>query len=224
MQPEPTGDKRASELTVSPPDPTPVVSEARERDGAERPTLVLRPQIHWRIAGPALIVFGLLLLAVGRLRAAPFALVFFAIGAAFLPALWDRVDVGPGTIGQRSLRKHRKTALADVDTFRLRRIAFPLLQGIHRGYKIGRYWSIPLTLRRSRRAHARSARALRRCTAPAVVPGVAANRRVPEDGRERVAIESVLRGFIEERRHRLGIERVGVWEVRCPHHVVGADL
>jgi hypothetical protein len=147
MQPEPSGDERASELTVSPPDPTPVVSDARERESADRPTLVLRPQIHWRVAGPALIGFGLLLLAVGRLRAAPFALVFFAIGAAFLPALWDRVDAGPGTIGQRSVRKHRKIALTDVDTLRLRRIAFPLLKGIHRGYKIGRYWSIPLTLR-----------------------------------------------------------------------------
>jgi hypothetical protein len=147
MQPEPARDERASELTVSPPEPTPVVADVRARESADRPTLVLRPQIHWRVAGPALILFGLVLLAVGRLRAAPFALVFFAIGAAFLPALWDRVDVGPDTIGQRSLRGNRKIALSDVDTFRLRRIAFPVLKGIHRGYKIGRYWSIPLTLR-----------------------------------------------------------------------------
>src|SRR6476659_8811425 len=147
MQPEPAGDDRASELTVSPPEPTPGVSDARARERAERPTLVLRPQIHWRAAGPALIVFGILLLAVGRLRAAPFAIVFFAIGAAFLPALWDRVDVGADTIVQRGVRKHRTIELTDVDAFRLRRIAFPLLQGIHRGYKIGRFWSIPLTLR-----------------------------------------------------------------------------
>lgn len=149
MQLEPAGDERASELTVSPPNPTPVVTDeqVRSRERAEHPTLVLRPQMHWRAAGPALIVFGLLLLAVGRLLAAPFALVFFAIGAAFLPALWSRIDVGPSTIAQRTLRKHRKIALTDVDTFRLRRIAFPPLRFIHRVYKIGRFWSLPLTLR-----------------------------------------------------------------------------
>src|SRR6476659_3949403 len=105
MQPEPAGDDRASELTVSPPEPTPVVSDARARERAERPTLVLRPQIHWRAAGPALIVFG--------------------IGAACLPALGDRVYVGADTIVQRGVRKHRTIELTDVDAFRLRRIAFP---------------------------------------------------------------------------------------------------
>lgn len=152
MHREPAGDERARELTASPPDPAPTVSDVpeprrAERGRAERPTLVLRPQIHWRAAGPALILFALLLLAVGRLRAAPFALVFLAIGVAFLPSVWQRVDVSPHTIVKRSLRKRRTIAIDQVDTFRLRRIAFPLLSRIHRGYKIGRYWSIPLTLR-----------------------------------------------------------------------------
>jgi hypothetical protein len=97
--------------------------------------------------GPALILFALLLLAVGRLRAAPFALVFLAIGVAFLPSIWARVDVAPHTIVRRGLRRRRTIAISQVDTFRLRRVAFPVLRGIHRGYKIGRYWSIPLTLR-----------------------------------------------------------------------------
>jgi hypothetical protein len=149
MQLESAGDERASELTVSPPNPTPVVTDARARtrERAEHPTLVLRPQMHWRAAGPVLIVFSLVLLAVGRLRAAPFAVVFFAIGVVLLPALWARIDVGPSTVAQRTLRKHRTIALSDVDTFRLRRIAFAPLRFIHRGYKIGRFWSLPLTLR-----------------------------------------------------------------------------
>jgi hypothetical protein len=146
MQREPAGDARAPERTVSPPDPKDTPG-ASEREQVERPTLVLRPQIHWRVAGPGLILFAFLLLAVGRLRAVPFALVFLALGVAFLPALWERLDVSPRTVEQHRWRNHRTVALADVDTFRLRRVAFRFLKGIHRGYKIGRYWSIPLTIR-----------------------------------------------------------------------------
>ena len=129
------------------PEPTPVVSDARSGSGRGAPGRSCCDRRFIARGRTGAILFGILLLAVGRLRAAPFALVFFAIGAAFLPALWDRVDVGADTIVQRGLRKHRTIELTDVDAFRLRRIAFPLLQGIHRGYKIGRFWSIPLTLR-----------------------------------------------------------------------------
>ncbi len=147
MQTEPAGPQRASKLNVPPGEPVPESADAPARVEKERPTLVLRPQIHWRAIGPALIFFALLLLPVGRLKAVPFTLVFLAIGIAFLPALFERVDVSPRSIVLHRLRKSRTVMLADVDAFRLRRVAFPILKGVHRGYKIGRYWSIPLTIR-----------------------------------------------------------------------------
>jgi hypothetical protein len=147
MHLEPAGDERVSELTVPSSEPGAPVSAAPEHERQERPTLVLRPQLHWRAVGPALIVLAMLLLAVGKLLLVPFALVFLAIGVAALRTFWERVDVSPGTIVQHSLRKHRTVPLAEVDAFRLRRVAFPVLAGLQRGYKIGRYWSIPLTLR-----------------------------------------------------------------------------
>jgi hypothetical protein len=108
---------------------------------------VLRPHIHWRATGPALILLAIIVLAAGRLTAAPIALVILAIAAAFLPALWERVEVGPSTIHQRRWRGHTTFDFADVDTLRLRRVPFKLLAGLRRGYKVGRFWSVPLTLR-----------------------------------------------------------------------------
>jgi hypothetical protein len=151
MHLEPAGDERTSELTASPPEPTPIAAVREPRadraDRNARPTLVLRPQIHWRLAGPGLILFALVLLAAGRLRAAPFALILFVIGVTMLPAIWERVDVSPDTIVHHGFRQHRAVPLAEIDAFRLRRIAFPFLRFIHSGYKVGRYWSIPLTVR-----------------------------------------------------------------------------
>ncbi len=85
MNREPAGDERASELTVSPSEPGAAIPATQpEPERQERPTLVLRPQLHWRAVGPALIVFALLLLAVGKVLLVPFALVFLAIGVPFL--------------------------------------------------------------------------------------------------------------------------------------------
>lgn len=147
MQPKPAGDERAAERIDSPPGPE--VSDRPERQRADTPTMVLRPRIQWRVAGPALILFAFLVLAVGRLSLIPlaFALVVLVIAFAFLPALWERIEVGPTTVRYRTWRGHRTVAFSDVDTLRLRRVPFLLLRGLRRGYKFGRYWSVPLTLR-----------------------------------------------------------------------------
>jgi hypothetical protein len=70
-----------------------------------------------------------------------------AIAVAFLPAIWERVEVGPHTIVQRNWRRERTIDFDDMNAFRLRRIPFRAIAGLRRGYKFGRFWSIPLTLR-----------------------------------------------------------------------------
>lgn len=111
------------------------------------PRLVMRPQLPWRIAGPLLLLVALLTFAAGRLRALPFALVFAAAGVALLPAWRDRIEVGANVIHRRTWRREHTVGIADLDTMRLRRLAFPLLRWLPRGYRFGRYWSIPLTLK-----------------------------------------------------------------------------
>jgi hypothetical protein len=143
MQPKPAGHERAAESTDAPEEVADVPAPA----SPGTPALVLRPQAQWRAVGPGLIVFALLLVAVGRLRAVPVAFVLGVAGVAFLTAWWDRLDVGATTVLRRSWRGRQKIALADVDTLRLRRVHFALLRWLPRGYKFGRYWSIPLTLR-----------------------------------------------------------------------------
>ena len=152
MQPKPAGDERAAEPAASPLEPREPAARARapkreRRTRAAAPTLVLRPQLHWRLVGPALILLALLVLAAGRLRAAPIAFVLVVIAVPFLPALRERVEVGPRSIVHRRWRGRRTAVLDEVDTLRLRRIAFPLLSRLRRGYKVGRFWSLPLTLR-----------------------------------------------------------------------------
>jgi hypothetical protein len=122
---------------------TPVPRRSHHR----APTLVLRPQIGWRAVGPILILLAFAALAVGRRQAVPAAFLLGVLGAAFLPAWLDRVDVGETTIIRRSLRGRRTIVIDEVDTMRLRRVPFVLLRFLPRGYKVGRYWSIPLTLR-----------------------------------------------------------------------------
>jgi hypothetical protein len=113
----------------------------------DSPRLVLRPHLQWRVAGPALLVVALLVLVAGRVRAVPFALVFAVAGVAFLSAWRDRIEVGATSIRRRTWRRETTVDISDVDTLRLRRVAFPLLRWLPRGYKVGRFWSIPLTVR-----------------------------------------------------------------------------
>jgi hypothetical protein len=136
--------KSAGEQGVAEPvgSAVPVVASPRAR-----PALVMRPQVGWRALGPGLILLAVLLVAVGRLRAVPVAFVLAAAGAALLPAWWDRLEVSEAAIVRRAWRGQHEVALADVDGMGLRRVSLVGLRFLPRGYRIGRYWTIPLTLR-----------------------------------------------------------------------------
>jgi hypothetical protein len=55
--------------------------------------------------------------------------------------------VSESTIVRRAWRGHRTVAVADIDGMGLRRATLPVLRFLPRGYKFGRYWTIPLTMR-----------------------------------------------------------------------------
>jgi hypothetical protein len=141
MHPNPA----AGERTTEPSDLLPPRAGAPET--GETPRLVLRPKVQWMLAGPVLFALALAVLATGRLRAAPVALVLGLIGIAFLKSWFDRVELGPETVRRRTWLTRETVPLDQVDTLRLRRIAFPWLRWVRRGFKIGRFWSLPLTLR-----------------------------------------------------------------------------
>src|SRR5262245_17004443 len=86
------------------PEEEPAEDDERAAPAGPGPTLVLRPQLVWRLLGPALILLAMALVAVGRLRAVPVAFVLAASGAALLPAWRDRVEVGEATIVKRAWR------------------------------------------------------------------------------------------------------------------------
>jgi hypothetical protein len=160
MQSTPAGDERRAESgastgsvartedeVVAPAPTRPLRAAPLHRRSHHAPTLVLRPQIGWRVVGPALIALAFAALVVGRRQAIPVAFVLGVLGAGFLPAWLDRLEVGETTIIRRSLWGRRTIVIDEVDTMRLRRVPFILLRFLPRGYKFGRYWSIPLTLR-----------------------------------------------------------------------------
>jgi hypothetical protein len=151
MQPKPAGEQHATAPgapaeRLAPVDPVESSPPAAPASRA-RPALVLRPQLPWRALGPGLILLAVALVAVGRLRAVPFAFVLVVVGAGLLPAWWDRLEVGETAIVRRAWRRHCTIAVADVDGMGLRRATLPALRFLPRGYKFGRYWTIPLTLR-----------------------------------------------------------------------------
>src|SRR5262245_16801763 len=100
MQPQHAGEERTAEPVDAPAETADVPVPA----DAGRPALALRPKLQWLAAGPGLIVLAFLVLVAGRLRAAPIALVLVAAGALFLPAWWDRLEVGTTRITRRAWR------------------------------------------------------------------------------------------------------------------------
>jgi hypothetical protein len=143
MQPKHAGEEPTAEPVDAPAEPAVVPVPADS--GA--PALVLRPKLQWLAAGPGLILLALLLLGAGRLRAAPLALLLGALGAVFLRAWWDRVDVGETRITRRGWRHRRPIAVEHISGFGLRRVPVRLLRALPRGYRFGRFWSLPLTMR-----------------------------------------------------------------------------
>jgi hypothetical protein len=145
MQARSGGEQGVAE-PVAPADPVAERPEAPAARGS-RPALVMRPQLGWRVMGPGLILLAVVLVAVGRVLAVPVAFVLAAAGAALLPAWWDRIEVSGSTIVKRAWRGRYTVTVGDVDAMGLRRVALPALRFLPRGYRFGRYWTIPLTLR-----------------------------------------------------------------------------
>lgn len=105
---------------------------------------MLRAKRQWRL--PALVcpVLAALLVVTGRWWGV--VLVVFAV--PLIPAFWIRVEMNENTIRYRDWRRRWSTVdLDSVDTLRLRRLAFAPLKWLPRGYRVGRFWSVPLTMR-----------------------------------------------------------------------------
>lgn len=106
--------------------------------------MVLRPHVACRAVGPVLLVIGIGLAGAGLLP----ALVLVPIALVFFPTVWARVEVGEHSIRRRRWRWGWNTVPTDsVDTLRLRRLPFPALAWMKRGHRLGRFWSVPLTVR-----------------------------------------------------------------------------
>ncbi len=115
-----------------------------DRGSKSTPVLVLRARLQWRLPGPALVALALALAASGRL----WGVLLVPLAAPFIPALWIRLVVGEHTIRRYDWRAQWTTVSLDtVDAFRLRRVPWPALAWLRRGYRIGRFWSVPLTVR-----------------------------------------------------------------------------
>ena len=108
------------------------------------PALVVRPRLAWRLPGPLLLVAGAALVASG-LR---WGVAVAALGVLFLQTLWVRLLVTGVSIRGRGWRGQRTTIRLDtIDTLRLRRLSFGPTRILGRGFRIGRFWTVPLTLR-----------------------------------------------------------------------------
>jgi hypothetical protein len=106
--------------------------------------VVLRARRQWRLPALVFPVLAALLVVSGRRWG--IALVLLAI--PFLPAFWIRIEMNPWSIRRRDWRRRwSKLELDSVEGLRLRRLPFPAIQWLPRGYRIGRFWSVPLTLR-----------------------------------------------------------------------------
>lgn len=118
-----------------------------EAGGRSTPALVLRPRIQWWLPGPALLVVAIAIVASGRWL----GLALMLIAVPLFPVLWVRLEVGEQAIRRRTWRGTWSTIpMGSVDALRLRRLPFGVLRWMRRGYRIGRFWSVPLTLRLQR--------------------------------------------------------------------------
>jgi len=90
-----------------------------------------------------------LVIAVGLAGAGVLAaLLLVPIAVGCFPTVWARLEVGEHAIRRRRWHGGWTTVATDsVDTLRLRRIPFPILGWLKRGHRLGRFWSVPLTLR-----------------------------------------------------------------------------
>ncbi len=118
------------------------VLEPSEHPGT--PTVVLRARLLWRLSVLGLPILGAAVVASGRWS----GIALLAVAVPFAPALWIRIELGEASIRRRDWRGRKSTVTFDsVDALRLRRVPFAALSWLPRGYRLGRFWSVPLTLR-----------------------------------------------------------------------------
>jgi hypothetical protein len=108
------------------------------------PAVILRARYQWRIPALVLPVLAALLVLLGR----PWGVVLILFALPFAPAFWIRVELTERHVRRRDWRwRWTSVDLESVDALRLRRLPFAALAWLPRGYRIGRFWSVPLTLR-----------------------------------------------------------------------------
>jgi hypothetical protein len=116
------------------------------------PSLLLRPRPLYRALGPVLLLVGIALVATGRVWGGGIALV----GLLALPMTWFRIEVGDATIRRRDWHgAWHRVPIDSLTGLRLRRVPFRVLRWVHHAFRIGRVWTVPLTLRLLDRDHVR---------------------------------------------------------------------
>ena len=109
------------------------------------PTVILRPQLWMRAAGPVLIVLALYGFYVGSRR---ISVVVLLAGLACLPALFVKIQVDEYSVRRRGVRGwERPVALDSVTELGLRRSPWRAFKWWPKGYRLGRFYSLPLRLR-----------------------------------------------------------------------------
>ena len=108
------------------------------------PTVVLRARVQWR--APVVVLPVLALVFIVFRQWSGVVLLLFAL--PFVPALWIRIELSERTVRRRDWRRRwTPVDVESVDVLRLRRLPFAALAWLPRGYRVGRFWSVPLTLR-----------------------------------------------------------------------------
>lgn len=112
---------------------------------AAPPTVILRPQLWMMAAGPALVFLALVGASMGSRKVS--VLVFLA-GLAFMPFLAFKIHVDEHAVRRRGLRGWEPPVSLDAVTeLGLRRSPWRLLKWWPKGYRFGRFYSLPLRLR-----------------------------------------------------------------------------
>ena len=115
----------------------------RDEGVAGGPSLVLRPRLVFRLAGPILIVVGI----VGAVAGFPVALVLALIGLVGLMAWVPSVSIDDREVRFRGVFKTDTVPLTGIDEVRLRRVPFGPKRPGGRNVRIGRFCSTPMRLR-----------------------------------------------------------------------------
>lgn len=124
--------------------PSAAEAETRLAPSPDPVAVVLRPRLGFRIAGPLVGAFALVLLLAGWW----WGVLLLPPAIALLVASLERVELLPTAVRRRSWSGWAEPVpLERVVAFRLRRAPLRGLKLLRHGYRIGRWYSVPLTLR-----------------------------------------------------------------------------